>query len=321
MKQRIGLVLFIFICSCSSSPQLKRFDDKDISSELSQEIAKKFEVSEVAKPGAAPAVVKAPEVKKKVKGKKVADVEPTKSLLVPPSRRTSVMPFEVGEKLEYDIRALGLTAGTFNLEVQPPKMINGREAYPIVGVARTVKFFELIYRVNDRVESFFDFNGLYSHRFTMDLDESKQTRKVLELYDYDKKKSYYWSKMDHVDKGFSEKKEEHDIPLWAQDPVSMLYWLRIVDLPKGPGETSRYNVIVDGKPWECVLRFDRRENRNYLGKNMDTIVMRMDNYQDGQLKNKDHQIWIADSPKRYILRIEAKIRVGAVAAALEKATP
>ncbi len=308
--------VFLFFVGCSTSSNLRKFEEGDMSKEISEEIAKKFEVRDASQPAPSPAP-ELPSKKKTKKGQKVSAVEPPKAL-VPPVRRPTVVPFSVGEKLQYDIRYLGLTAGYLNLEVHPEKIVNGRKVQHLIGKAKTVKLFEMIYRVDDMIESFWDYDGLYSHRFTMNLDESKQSRKLIELYDYDKKKSFYWDRVDHSEKGFSEKKEEHDIKLWSQDILSSMYFVRSVDLPKNPGEEVKFPVVLDGKPWETVVKFLKQGSIYANGKNYDSNIYQIENYENGQPKNRENTLWISQDERRYILRVEAKVKVGSFAVALDK---
>ena len=325
MKQQTKIPILL-VCSavafsgCSSSSNLRKFKDDDLQKEIPVEMAKKFEVRDTSSasptPTPVPVVKKTSSVRrKKIKVKETAKVS---TPLIPPVRKISPMPFDVGEKLNYDIRYVGVTAGYFNTEVMPFKVVNDRKVYHFQAHAKTVKLFELVYRVNDLLESFWDEEGAFSHRFTMDLDESKQTRKLIELYDYDKKKSFFWNRIDHVQKGFSEQKEQYDIALWSQDPISSLYYLRIAPLPKDPNQEFRFPIILDGKPWEGVIHFLGKERVYAGGRYFESNVYKLENYQNGEVKNKDNKVWISDDEHRYVLRVEAKIKVGSFAVALDK---
>ena len=309
--------------SCSSSGNLRKFDDADIGQATSSDVAKKFEVKDSADPVPSPTPI--PELtKKKTKKKhqKMKKDEPAPPVLeakaVPPNRHIDPEPFQVGERLQYDIRYVGVTAGYFSTEVLPDKFVNDRRVYHLQAKAKTVKLFELIYRVDDSIESFFDYDGLFSHRFTMNLDESKQTRKLIELYDYDKKQSFFWNRIDHVKNGFKEEKSYFDIPLWAQDPLSSLFFLRTVKLPTNTTDEFKFPVILDGKPWEVRLKFKKREKIYAGDKDREADVYQLDTYQNGELKNKDNTIWLSTDEHRYLLRVEAKVKVGSFAIALDK---
>jgi len=312
--------------ACSTNNGLKKFGDSDLEKEIPTDVAHKFEVKEVSELTSVEpqpvATVQAPENKrkkiKKHKLKKGEEVPEVKEALVPPMRRIDPMPFSEGEKLGYDIRYVGVTAATFDIEVLPEKVVNDHKVYHLSGHARTLKFFNIVYRVDDLLESFWDYDGLYSHRYTMTLDESKQERKVIELYDYDKLKSYYWNRVNHVDKGPSEQKEEFDIKPWSQDPLSLLYFLRVVKLPEVSGVSARFPFILDGKQWETVLTFSRKEKKFVGNREFMANVYKLENFQNGELKNKDNTVWISDVSPYYILRLEAKLKVGSFAIALDR---
>ncbi len=321
-RETAYLVLLMF-CACSSSNGLKKFDEGDLAKEISVDAARKFEVRDIGAPTPVPApseLASGTSKKGKNKKKKRGKEESSKmdETTIPPMRRTDPVPFEVGENLEYSIRYIGVTAGYLNLEVLPFKQLIDRKVFHLQATAKTATLFELVYRVNDLVESFYDFDGLYSHKFTMDLDESKQTRKLVELYDYDKHKSFYWNRINHVEKGISEKKESYDIPSWCQDPLSALYFLRTAKLPTEPGPEFRFPVILDGRPWESVLHFEKTATIYAGGKDREANVYHMDNYQNGELKNKENTLWISTDEHHYILRVETKVKVGSFAVALDK---
>ncbi len=320
------------LLGCSSSGPLQKFDDHDLSQGVAADIAKKFEVKDDVPVAAAspvpPQSAQAPETNRKKRKKKlhkkdveatVKKTEPQKvTAEVPPLRRQDPMPFTVGEKLEYAIRYIGVTAGVFNMEVLPFKEIENRKVYHFEGRAKTIKIFELVYRVDDQLESYWDYDGLFSYRFTMNLDESKQTRNVVELNDYDQKKCFYWDRVNHVEKGKSEKREENTIPLWSQDVLSAIYYVRALILPDQPGQEVRFPTTLDGKPWEVAIQFEKKGKVWANGKDNEANIYRLDTYENGVLKNKNNTIWISNDEHRYLLRIEAKVKVGSFAIALDK---
>lgn len=308
----------LFLLGCSS-PQLRKFDSSEVGSGIPQDIEKKFEIKDAPGLKSAPAIVD--------QKKKKAVLVPAPTPVVPqkmerPNFRKDPMPFNVGETLQYDIRYIGVTAGTLDLEVMPNKFVNEHEVFHFQGRAKTTSIFSLIYRVGAQLNSYSDIEGFQSYRFALDQDDSKQTKQSIELFDQEKLKSYYWSRTQHIEKGYSEKKEEFTLNRWARDAVGMLYFLRVAPLPDAPGKEYRMPIVFDGKPWEGVIRFDRKERKNWAGREWDLNVYHLQNYENGELKNKDNWIWIAaDHPGRYILRVETKVRVGSFAVALEKIAP
>jgi len=310
----------LFLAACSTSNKLKKFDEGDINKEAPADFAKRFEVKDLATATPAPSTEPDKKIVKKSK-KKPKEGSPsigadTKS--TPPVSRISPMPFEVGEKLNYDLRFVGVTAATFSMELRPVKLVDDHKVYEIAARAKTVKLFEFVYRVDDRIQSFIDYEGIYTHRFAMDLDETKQNRKVLELYDYQKNQSFYWNRIDHVEKGLKEEKQTYDIQPWSHDPLAMLYYLRVAPLPADSTTELRIPVIVDGKPWETVIRYLRTETIYAGGKSREARVYHLENYSGKELKNKENTLWLSTDEHRYILRVETKLKVGSFAVALDQ---
>lgn len=302
-------------CAGCSTYHFRKFDEGDLGKEIPADVAKKFEVKDL--PGA-PAPKPEPSKRSSKPKKESISAKSPLEKAGPPLRRVEPMPFDVGEKLSYDLRFLGVTAATFDTEVQPLKEVSGRKVYQLYARAKTVKLFELVYRADDRINSYWDFDSLYSLRFSMELDESKQSRKVIELYDYEKNRSFFWNRIDHVEKGFMEQKENHDIKPWSQDPLSALFYLRAAPLPTEPGKDFRMGVVIDGKPWESVIRYLRTETVFAAGQKREARVYHIENYQNGELKNRENTLWLSNDSTRRILRLETKLRVGTFAVALDK---
>ncbi len=323
---RLAIFSVILVAGCSTSNHLRRFEEGDIGKEISADVAKRFEVKDLSAATPTPTPVPVTEAKVKVKSKEkkkkagaaVPPVVAPAQALVFPNRRIDPMPFDTGERLSYDLRYVGVTAATFQTEVLAPKLVSDRKVYDIKAHAKTVSLFELVYRVDDRMESFFDYEGLFSHRFTMDLDETKQNRKVIQLNDNEKGESFYWNRVDHVEKGFKEQKETHSIPVWSQDPLSALFYLRAAALPNAQSGEVHMPVILDGKPIDAIIRYLRTETIYAGGKDREARVYRLENYENGQLKNKENFVWISTDEHRYLLRVETKMKMGSFAFALDK---
>lgn len=311
VRLKLTLLALLILSGCSSGP-LRKFEEGDLGKEMSEDIAKKFEIKDLPAPTPVPSPTPEP---KKTKKKK-ADTAPKAKVI--PIRRPATLPFLVGEKLRYDIRFVGVTAAHMELEVMPEKSISDRKVLPIRSKIKTVPVFDLVYRVDDNVFSYFDADGMFSHRFTMDLDESKQSRKLIELYDYDKNMSFFWNRIQHSEKGFIEQKESYNIKPWSQDPLSAIYFLRTVDLPREAGQEFRYPVILDGKPWESLLRYVGKERIYAGGKDREAVVYHVENYHKGELRNRENKIWLSDDERRLVLRIETKLKIGSFAVALDQ---
>lgn len=333
--------LLILAAGCASGTLGKLTGSDELPKDLSADQKQKFEVMErpqelkplpQASPSPLPTVqeVKTPrkEAKKRKKhGHKarlaadetVAAPSPTPVAIDYPNRRPLKEPVWTGEKLSYDVSYFGVSAGQFVVESLPHKTIAGREVYHIKGTAETSKVFNLFYRLNDTVETFVDFQGFFSHRFHIVLDESKQSRDALELYDAEKAQTFYWNRWNRKE-GFTETKEFDPIPRFSQDSLSVLYYLRVAPMPDGA--VISVPVVSEGKTGEWVVTVMRREMMHTpMGKMMTIVVKPETRYQGVLKKQGDSFLWLTDDDRRIPIRLEAKVKVGTVVANLTDFTP
>jgi hypothetical protein len=300
----------------------------DLPSDLPKELQDKFRVEESqAVPVASPSpgepgregAALPPTEKESKKLKKVKPAQAARGAFTYPMRRLEKDPVVVGEKLVYDVTYFGVSAGSLTMEVLPHAQINQRKVYQIRGVARTSKFFEMFYRLNDTVETFMDYDGLFSHRFHLVLDESKQTRDALELYDSEKGQAYYWNRWNHYRKGFIENKEFKPISRFPQDSISVLYYMR--SLPLAVGKKFKMPVVTEGNEWEAEIEVLRTEMEDTPMGTVRCLVMRPETRFQGVLKKTGESLfWVTDDDRRILVRVEAKVKIGAVVLKLKEAS-
>ncbi len=333
----LTLGTFIGLAPGCASKSITSVGLGELPKELPQDMQDKFEVKEAveATPSPSPVAVPSPSPAPTKKGKQKQKAEAAKSAadqkvspspsaspvakapIKYPSRRPVKDPIWIGEKLTYEITYFGLAAGDFTLEVLPHKEINGRKVYHVKGTAVSSKVFSLFYRLNDWIETFFDYDGLFSHRFRVVLDESKQTRDSLELYDSEKAQTFYWNKWNHHKKGYTETKNFFPMTPFSQDSLSAMYYLRT--LPLIQGQEYVFPVISEGKTWDAVCKVVRKENlETPIGKIRTIVVKPETKYQGILQKRGDSYVWFTDDERRLLVRLEAKVRIGTVVADLKK---
>lgn len=275
--------------------------------EISDEMREKFEVKD------APfsSQTAAGEVGKKKKRRKGR----TGPYIIP-NRRPETDPLQIGEKHVFEITYFGVVAGDFTMDILPFKMIGDRRVYHIRGNAVSSSLFSIFYRLNDIVETFIDYDGVFSHRFHILLDESKQTRDSVELFDSEKRQTFYWNRWNHKERGYSESKEFAPIQPFSQDSLSALFYLRTIPLPTGAVIT--FPVVSEGKAWEAVVTVLRRETVETPVGPVQAVVLKPETRYQGILKKQgDSFLWLTDDSNRYILRLEAKVKIGTVVAKLK----
>jgi hypothetical protein len=321
MKLRfISLALLLTACASAPPPSSADLpDEKDFG--VPTALADKFAVKDEEPIPPAPGPKAPAKVEKGKKGKKKAVTKAEKK--VEPKKETwpnrwPMKPFLFpGERYRFDITYFGATAGELILEMLQPKVVANRTVYHIRGTARTTSVFSLFYSMNDVAESFMDAESLFSHKFTLKLDESLQQRDLLELYDQTEHKVHYWSKLDHKKKGKKLDQFEFDSGPFTQDGLSAFFYLRT--LPLEIGKKYEFPVSNNGKMRTVRVVAVRRESIKTKIGEIPAIVVKPDVVLDGVLKSYgDSFVWLSDDPRRIILKIDAKIKVGSVIAYLRE---
>lgn len=330
-------VSLLGMLSCSSQPIMRMEEKKELPQDLPTNFKDKFEVKseidpsqakkedEASAPPAVPveSLTATADAKSETKKKATpppASVKTKKPTYVSPHQRPAVDPLRVGEKAVYEFTYFGVVGGEISISVKPFKYINNRKVYHLFGEAKSSALFSVFYRVEDSIESFWDYDGLYSTRFHMVLNESKQTRDSLELYDSEKAETFYWNRWDHYRKGYTETKETNPMTRFPQDSLSALYFIRMVPLPD-KGKVT-FPVVSEGKSWELEIEVVRREQlKTKAGKFPAVLIKPETKFQGVMKKTGDVLVWISDDDRRILLRIEGKVKIGSIVGELVKFEP
>lgn len=293
----------------------ERFDVVE-STHLIREASSKSASSPTTKKGKTKAVVSSLPKSEQAKIKQDSQSLPN-TPFVYPTRRPEKEPMWVGEKFVYSISYFGVSAGDVSFETLPFKTLNKRKVYHFRANAVSSAVFSLFYRLNDVVDSYVDYQGVFSHRFHVVLDETKQKRDSLELNDSEKKLTYYWNRWDHKTNGYTETKQFTPIEPLSQDSMSALYYLRTIPLPTGAVIT--FPLVSEGRTLETVCTVLRREMIDTPMGRVQAIVIRPEiKYQGILKKTGDSFLWLSDDERRIPIRLEAKVKIGTVVGSLKK---
>ncbi len=318
------------LASCASGGSLQRIENARVLPPEAGEHGHRFEIQEESDRAseAVGAAITGQEVRKVVPSE-TTDPAPLTSRRVPkagprgfpyPNRRPTIEPYQAGERADYDINYLGVNAGRFSLRILPYKQINGRKVYHVHGEARSSKVFSLFYSLNDTIETFIDFEALAPHRFQVILDESKQKRNSLELYDSEKGETFFWNRLNHHKRGYVEVKDTFPMRPFSQDSLSALFFIRAQSIRED--EPLQFPVVSEGKNWDAVVTLVKREDLNTPLGRVKTMKLKLETQYQGVLKKQgDSHIWVTDDHRRVLVRLEAKVRIGSIVAELKNFEP
>ena len=224
-------------------------------------------------------------------------------------RRPIVDPFRVGEEVTHDVSYFKMSAGEMKFKTLPMATVNGRKSYKHNIAIKTISLFASVYTVEDNVDIFMDYDEVVPTVFELHVKESGQLREAKMLFDNVKKMATFWEKKVTKQDGEEEKREQWEIEEYAQNVYSAIFYMRMFQWEVGKEYAFRVsndkeNLTFSGK----ALRKEVLDTE--LGP-MKAIVIQPNITLKGKFKPiGENLIWLSDDEHKYILRIEAKIKIG-----------
>ena len=225
------------------------------------------------------------------------------SVVVAPADSSAALarvPWEVGERLEYDVRFGRLRAGSATMEVRGIDQIRGRPAYHM--------FFEVrggipLFRIHDVFQSWMDTTSLASLRFHQDQDEGpKERTRRYEIYPSRR----IFTESSHGDP------TEHPSVSNPVDDGGFLYFLRTVPLEVGRTYTFNNYFRPDRNP--VTLRVLRRERVRVPAGTFDAIVVQPTVKTRSGIFGEDGraEVWLSDDAERVVLQLKSSLSIGSL---------
>lgn len=224
-------------------------------------------------------------------------------------RRPVVDPFRVGEEVVHNVSYFKMSAGELRFKTLPMATVNGRKSYKHNIAIKTISLFASVYTVEDSVDIFMDYETVTPTVFELHVKESGQLREAKMLFDSVNKMATYWEKKVTKQDGEEEKREQWELEEYAQNVYSAIFYMRMFQWEIGKEYAFRVsndkeNLVFSGK----AIRKEVLDTE--LGP-MKAIVMQPNITLKGKFKPiGENLIWLSDDEHKYILRIEAKIKIG-----------
>lgn len=224
-------------------------------------------------------------------------------------RRPIKDPFRVGEKVVHSVRYLKMKAGILEMEVKPFVQVNGRPAYSMNYHISSSSIFSSIYSVDDSAVTLMDFETMIPSVFTLHVRESTQIREARYFFDRKKLMSQFWEKKVTDKSGEEERKLEWESPDYSQNVFSAAYYMRVFNWRVG--SENSFRVADTGENLIFKAKAIRAETISTEVGEFNAIVIKP----EIQLKNQfkpvgDIFIWLSDDDRKFILKIESKIKIG-----------
>jgi hypothetical protein len=206
------------------------------------------------------------------------------------------VPFDVGERLDYEVRFGSLRVGRASMAVEGLQEVRGREVWHTVFTVRGGTFF---YRVDDRYESWIDSHTGNSLRYRQDQHEgSRDVERNFEIYPDRAVFSY---------NDGPEQPSVHD-PL---DDGSFLYFLRTIPLTVGESYSFERYFRPDRNP--VTIRVLRRERIRVPAGEFDAIVIQPIIKSKGLFSENGHaEVWLSDDADHIMLQMKSGLKIGSL---------
>lgn len=214
-------------------------------------------------------------------------------------------PFAVGEKLAYEVHYLGLHCGDMTLET-----FRGDDGdYRIAMTARTTPFFDSIYRVRMRLESWFDPESGSSVRYretSFEKDEVSIKEYLLDLE--------HGTVRELEDGEETDRFDIHVRPV--HDPLAFLFRAR--ELLGIDGMPVMLNLIGSGKAAPVRIEIvDRKETSTPSGRRPTDVAMPRTTDQLLFSRKGEMEMWLSVDEDRVPYRIQFDLAFGSLKAKLE----
>ena len=219
------------------------------------------------------------------------------SLLVPGPVGES---YVQGETLDYNLAWLKITGGTARMTIEP--MDPERTRYRITSIAKSGSGFSRIFKVRDEIETIIAGDDFSTLRYTKRLDERGD--KIEEVTTVE----------DGVATRKRRKVKKVAVPRPVFDPISVIYYLRGLDLT--PGKSHELTLVADGKLYTVHARVKRRETIQTPAGTFETVLVEPEMLTGGVAREERMFIWYSDDERRVPVRIRTEIKVGAITATL-----
>ena len=259
------------------------------------------------------AAEKAPVVVDDTKGPHLPSLEDSEGFS---GRRPIKDPYRVGEKITLEASYFGVTAGELALEVRKFVEVNGRKSYTFAGTAISTSVFAAFYAVNDWFETFVDYDRMIPYTYALHVKETKQLREARSIFNWQTMTASFWDKKVNDEKKIEEKKQEWAIPAYSQNIFSIAYYIRAFQLR--PGKKIAIRLAHENENLIVTTEVLAKERLSTDAGDMDTVKTKVRIEINGVFKPVgDIFIWFTDDDRKFIVRMESKIKIGTVVASLK----
>jgi len=223
------------------------------------------------------------------------------------------LPFREGEKLIYDTSFGIVPAGTFTLSLTDGGKINEYPCYLITSHSRTNGVFDLVYKIRDETESYWDKEKFVVRKFIKRISEGSWKQYRIHYY-FPEDTTYYY--VTYKEDG--RKQEQSSSLPNPQDTYTIIYWVRLKEL--SVGDTLKLNISVDGDNHPVELLVEKKETLDTIFGEKECFKITPNIPKESQKKSFIvMNIWVTDDEYKIPVKLTIEIKYGTFAFKLKDA--
>jgi hypothetical protein len=216
--------------------------------------------------------------------------------------------FNNGETLDYTITWLKVTGGSARMTIAP---LQGKDHYRITSIAKSSRGFRL-FRFRDEIETVVTRDEFSTVSYQKKLDERGEKKQESTVIDPE-------GNVLRNKSSWNNKPRRFKVQNPVLDPISVIYYLRTVDL--SPGKVYELRLLADGKRYNVHVKVTRREILQTDTGTFKTVVVEPIMEAAGIEREEKLYIWYTDDERRLPIRIRTDVKVGSITATLKAVTP
>lgn len=342
IKNKFQLACLLLLCSCASNFEeektriLTQTDHKDLVSafEIPKDEARNYKenTGPSQEPVAvSPTVPKKKKNEKKLKGKikippvVVATTDQSASTAYPVDFPADFKNYDLkskdvwekfkprfyqGEQSIIAISYLGVTAGYITVTSANIIKMGDRDTYHYTARFKSRDAYRYFYWLDDTLETYIEKKSYLPVKYSLVQREKKQNVDDLQLFDFQKLKTFNWYKR-VKENANADVKEENYIPRYVQDSFSALQFTR--GLPLIKGDLYDFPVVTRGKAWLLKVEVIGDEVISVNDHDVKAIRVKAETHFPGVLqKSGDINFWYAADEARRLLKFQAKVKLGSI---------
>ena len=230
-----------------------------------------------------------------------------------PLSAPTALPFQVGEKLSYNVSWKIFDAGIATMTLVDRVWYQNEEMYKVNATVRSTGIVSTLFKVVDVFESFFHAKELCSYRIMKNILEGKRQRSTIVTFD----RRSLTARMEDKDLAKPEtgvKVVESSIPACVQDVISALYVVRTKNLKVG--EQIHFPISDGGRTYDVVVEIQAQEEIRTPAGSFQTLRLEPRVF-DGLFRSRGRLfVWVTNDKVKMPVQLKARMNIGTITAAL-----